>query len=94
MGSVWDVGVLWDLEDIWGSVLITGATGLSCAVHGREAGWYRHSSPQNPPLTSLSHKIYTVKGLHLFLLLDFAPVSASRGKFPGQLVGNGKMEEK
>lgn len=29
-----------------------------------------------------------------FLLLDFAPVSAMRGKFPGQLVGNGKMEEK
>lgn len=59
----------------------------------------RHSSPQNPPLALLGLKIYNTKGLQLvcfffFLLLDFAPVSASRGKFPGQLVGNGKMEEK
>lgn len=55
MGSMWDVG------DIWGSVPITGATGPSCAVCGKEAVWYRHSSPQNPPLTSLGHKLYTMK---------------------------------
>lgn len=64
--SAWDVGILWDVGDIWGSVPITGATGPSCAVCGREAGWYRHSLPQNPPLALFGYKLCTTKFLQLF----------------------------
>lgn len=59
------------------------------------AGRHRDGSLPNPPLASLGCELLSHEDFAAgFLLLDFAPMSTATGKFPGQLVGDGKMEEK
>lgn len=81
--------------DFWGLCPSLGPQGRAVqCVGGRQVGTGT-AHPKVLPWHGLATSFTPQRVCSWFsLLLDFAPVNASRGKFPGQLLGNGKMEEK